>query len=245
MTSKTPWCCTGYVSECPLCPEYGTRMIDPCPGHPPVDENQQAVDTARLHAERRHPDYEYATTHGPRKQWDESDRPPAGENSDPDHTWSPNVDAGRPGMGWDRFEYHEEAYWRRPKTRSGPQEVDGIMGGAEAPAADLQRAQAEIDRLTAELADYDERAEQQKLRAEAAEQHLRNIAQGGPRADAVQAEIGEMIAQTHELRDQLRRAEAAIERARTLAARWENALAPDHAYARSLHAALDDPQDRP
>lgn len=103
----------------------------------------------------------------------------------------------------------------------------------------------ELDRLNAELADYDKRAEQQKLRAEAAEQHLRNIAQGGPRADAVQAEIGEMIAQTHELRDQLRRAEAAIERARTLAARWENALAPDHAYARSLHAALDDPQDRP
>lgn len=137
MTDKAPWCCPGYVSECPLCAEYGTRMIDPCPGHPPIDANQQTVDTARLHAEFRHPDYEYATTHGPRKQWDESDRPPAGESSDPDHTWSPNVDAGRPGMGWDRFEYHEEAYWRRPKTRSGPREVDGTVGAVEAPVADL------------------------------------------------------------------------------------------------------------
>lgn len=69
---------------------------------------------------------------------------------------------------------------------------------------------AELDRLTAELADYDERAEQQKQRADEAEQHLRNIAQGGPRADAVQAEIGEMIRQTHDLRDQLRRAEAEL-----------------------------------
>lgn len=85
----------------------------------------------------------------------------------------------------------------------------------------------------------------EQTRADEAEQHLRNIAQGGLRADAVQAEIGEMIAQTHELRDQLRRAEAAIERVRTLAARWENALAPDHAYARSLYAALDDPKDQP
>jgi len=46
--------------------------------------------------------------------------------------------------------------------------------------------------------------ERQAERAEDAETRLRNIAQGGPRADAVQAEIGEMIAQTHELRDQLR-----------------------------------------
>lgn len=137
MIDKTPWCCTGYVSECPLCAEYGTRMTDPCPGHPPVDVNCQTVDTARLHAERRHPDYEYATTHGPRKQWNESDRPPAGENCDPDHTWSPNVDAGRPGMGWDRFEYHEEAYWRRPKARSGPQEVDGNAGAAGVPVTGL------------------------------------------------------------------------------------------------------------
>lgn len=159
MTSKTPWCCTGYVSECPLCAEYGTRMTDPCPGHPYTSENQHAIDMARLHAERRHPDYEYATTHGPRKQWDESDRPPAGENSDPDHTWSPNVDAGRPGMGWDRFEYHEEAYWRRPKTRSGPQEVDGIMGAAPATdplndaLADGQRAEATLARVRA-VAEY-------------------------------------------------------------------------------------------
>jgi hypothetical protein len=136
MTDQTPWCCTGtgYVSECPLCPEYGTRMIDPCPGHPADDANQQVVDTARLHAERRHPGFEYATTRGPRKQWDDPDRPPVGENADPDHTWKPNVDAGRPGMGWDRFDYHEEAYWRRPKSGpreapSGPESVQEPSGG--------------------------------------------------------------------------------------------------------------------
>jgi septal ring factor EnvC (AmiA/AmiB activator) len=77
--------------------------------------------------------------------------------------------------------------------------------------ASLDALYAEIDRLAAELADYDERTEQQKQRADEAEQHLRNIAQGGPRAEAVQAEIGEMIRQTHELRDQLRRAEAELQ----------------------------------
>lgn len=47
-----------------------------------------------------------------------------------------------------------------------------------------------------------------------AEQRLRNIAAGGPRADAVQAEIGEMIAQTHDLRDQLATRDAALARVR-------------------------------
>jgi hypothetical protein len=50
--------------------------------------------------------------------------------------------------------------------------------------------------------------EQQKQRADQAEERLRNIANGHPRADAIQAEIGEMIAQTHELREQLRLVDA-------------------------------------
>jgi hypothetical protein len=36
--------------------------------------------------------------------------------------------------------------------------------------------------------------------------------------------------------------EAAIERVRTLADRWDNALAPDRRYARTLRDALDEPQ---
>lgn len=117
MTDQLPWCCTGrgYVSECPLCPQYGTSLLDPCPGHPDTAENRQAIDTARLHAERRHPDYEYATTQGPRKQWDTADQPPYGDDGEPQPGWEANVDAGRPGQGWDRFDYHEEAYWRRRK----------------------------------------------------------------------------------------------------------------------------------
>lgn len=55
--------------------------------------------------------------------------------------------------------------------------------------------------------------EQQKQRADEAEQRLRNIANGHPRADSIQAEIGEMILQTHELRDQLSAAEEAARRA--------------------------------
>ncbi|MBP5870879.1 hypothetical protein [Streptomyces scabiei] len=55
--------------------------------------------------------------------------------------------------------------------------------------------------------------EQQKQRADEAERRLRNIANGHPRADSIQAEIGEMILQTHELRDQLRAADEAARRA--------------------------------
>lgn len=64
------------------------------------------------------------------------------------------------------------------------------------------------------------------------------------RAETENAELRDALAHCPEREPRLR-AEAAVERARTLATRWENALAPDHAYARSLNAALDDPQDRP
>ncbi|MFG3170547.1 hypothetical protein [Streptomyces sp. NPDC048200] len=109
------WCCNGYNSECPLCPEYGTSLLDPCPGHVATEDTRSTVDTARLHAERRHPDYEYATTTGPRKQWDDSDVPPYGDDGEPDTSWESNVDAGQPGTGWERFDYTEESYWRRRK----------------------------------------------------------------------------------------------------------------------------------
>lgn len=62
---------------------------------------------AELHRMRAHPDYEYETVKGPRKQWNPMDYPPAGDG------WQLNSAAGR--LGWDRFDYHEEAYWRRLK----------------------------------------------------------------------------------------------------------------------------------
>lgn len=51
--------------------------------------------------------YEYATTTGPRKAWDNPDQPPEGEG------WELDPDRGHPGESWERFDYHEERYWRR------------------------------------------------------------------------------------------------------------------------------------
>lgn len=122
---ETPWCCNGRAAECPLCTQYGTRVDTPCPGHPATDENGAVVDTARLHAERRHPGWEYRTTEGPRKQWDDVDRPPLGDDGEPESGWERNVDAGMPGEGWERFDYTEEPYWRRRKTDVTSTELNG------------------------------------------------------------------------------------------------------------------------
>ena len=32
--------------------------------------------------------------------------------------WELDPDRGRPGESWDRFDYHEEMYWRRKKVAS-------------------------------------------------------------------------------------------------------------------------------
>lgn len=66
---------------------------------------------AELHAAHAHPAWEYATTEGPRKSWYDQDTPPDGEG------WERNMDAGRDG--WERFDYTEESYWRRPRP-GGP-----------------------------------------------------------------------------------------------------------------------------
>lgn len=92
--------------------------------------------------------------------------------------------------------------------------------------------------------------EAERQRADEAEQRLRNIANGLPRADSIQAEIGEMILQTHELRDQLRAAEAALDRVRAAAAKLAAAqhgidVEADsirRAAAREVLAALDGEQ---
>lgn len=66
---------------------------------------------SELHARFAHPAYEYRTTEGPRKQWDDTDVPPVDENGDPEPGWERNTDAG--WDGWERFDYTEESYWRR------------------------------------------------------------------------------------------------------------------------------------
>jgi hypothetical protein len=64
-------------------------------------------DEAGLHALLAHPEFEYATTTGPRKAWDAADQPPEGSG------WERNTDCAD---GWERFDYHEESYWRRLRT---------------------------------------------------------------------------------------------------------------------------------
>lgn len=76
-----------------------------------VPEERPPETDAELHARCAHPAYEYATTEGQRKQWDDVDVPPRGDDGMPDQSWEPNTDAGRDG--WGRFDYTEESYWRR------------------------------------------------------------------------------------------------------------------------------------
>lgn len=73
---------------------------------------------AELHADRMHPDYEYATTEGQRKAWYDIDVPPEGDG------WERNTAAGR--NGWERFDYTEESYWRRllPEGERGRREPE-------------------------------------------------------------------------------------------------------------------------
>ncbi|MCX5000962.1 hypothetical protein [Streptomyces longwoodensis] len=80
---------------------------------PAPDTETVRPSDAELHARCAHPDYEYRTTEGPRKQWDDVNVPPADEDGDPDGSWERNVDAGRDG--WERWDYTEESYWRRRK----------------------------------------------------------------------------------------------------------------------------------
>lgn len=115
---------THYGNDPMGAPTQHNGLLENCPAPECQDcVAEQAVDdgptmaqatAAALHAEMRHPDFEYRTTEGPRKQWDDVDTPPADENGDPDPSWERNVDAGRDG--WERWDYTEESYWRRRKA---------------------------------------------------------------------------------------------------------------------------------
>lgn len=66
---------------------------------------------AENHAICAHPDYEYETTEGPRKGFDEHQ-----PSTEPGETpWERNIHMGR--NGWERFDYTEEAYWMRRKAK--------------------------------------------------------------------------------------------------------------------------------
>lgn len=55
-----------------------------------------------------HPGYDYKTTEGQRKNWNDWDTPPEGEG------WERNFDRGM--QGWERFDYTEKSYWRRKRS---------------------------------------------------------------------------------------------------------------------------------
>lgn len=69
-----------------------------------------AMSEAELHATASHPNFDYMTTHGPRKGFDREDAPPA-------PGWVRNVHRGR--NGWERFDYHEESYWMQLRPGAG------------------------------------------------------------------------------------------------------------------------------
>lgn len=69
-----------------------------------------AGEARELHRLMAHPDWEYAITEGPRKAWEAENVPPPGDG------WVRNVEVG--DNGWDRLDYTEESYWRRPRTQA-------------------------------------------------------------------------------------------------------------------------------
>ncbi|MFE2710603.1 hypothetical protein ACFXKI_01080 [Streptomyces mirabilis] len=83
----------------------------------PPEQPREPETDSQLHARFAHPAWEYRTTDGPRKQWDDIDLPPHDDYGEPEPGWERNVDAGRDG--WERFDYTEESYWRRLRA-DGP-----------------------------------------------------------------------------------------------------------------------------
>lgn len=60
--------------------------------------------------------WEYETTSGPRKAWSNSETPPKGDG------WI--RDKSRGCNGFERFDYHEESYWKRPISTPTGKESD-------------------------------------------------------------------------------------------------------------------------
>lgn len=108
------------------------------------------------HGSEKEIGFEYRTTEGPRKHFDE-DIPPEGEG------WVKNIHKGR--KGWNRFDYTEEAYWMRTKTVqiednekeikvSNPyEEISKLHQIVEAICGKMKLMERSILKLTKDLAD--------------------------------------------------------------------------------------------
>ena len=102
--------CDDYAGETPLVDAVRAVLGRPGPAEsePLSDPGYLALLRRRALRARTEPAWEYATTTGPRKQWDDPDRPPEGDG------WELDYSRGHPGEAWERFDYHEERYWKRP-----------------------------------------------------------------------------------------------------------------------------------
>lgn len=70
----------------------------------------------QLHQHRAHPDFDYATTEGPRETWTDANKPPRDPHTgDPGRGWELNTTRAYPDA-FERFDHHEESYWRRRKA---------------------------------------------------------------------------------------------------------------------------------
>jgi hypothetical protein len=75
-------------------------------GEASARDRREGLTDDELHQQQDHPAYEYRTLEGGRKTWREVDDPPEGDG------WELNITSRDPDA-FERFEYHEERYWRR------------------------------------------------------------------------------------------------------------------------------------
>jgi hypothetical protein len=85
-------------------------LVDPGPYQDHIQRSglELARLTDKLHSLSAHPDFEYLTSTCARKQYE--GRPDLVAEG-----WESNVTGGDPHSCWERFEYHENHYWRRKK----------------------------------------------------------------------------------------------------------------------------------
>ncbi|MFE6815977.1 hypothetical protein [Streptomyces sp. NPDC057677] len=162
-------------------------------------------DDASLHARRAHPDWEYATTEGPRKQWGDVNQPPLDDNGDPDPTWERNLDAGHPGEGWERFDYTEESYWRRPKKRAARPEPEGTdETPLEAACASIDLRDAVIDQLKIRAEIAENKARELEGATDIAVRAVQLMQQAGAERDAARARLAAFADQVQTITDEAR-----------------------------------------
>lgn len=108
------WGQSEWVETAPV-PLLAGEVVGQWIVNPDLEEARLEVErlTAELHKRRAHPDYEYVTTKCGRKQSDDSIYP---QNRGLGEGWEENIIGSEPHSSWERFDYHEEHYWRRRKV---------------------------------------------------------------------------------------------------------------------------------